>query len=66
MVRKVDGVLLVKTLTMTRKVRTLFNHVGMVADTDSWKDTMEKVSQGIKKQSNQAAARFKDEEDATE
>ena len=31
----------------------------MVVATDSWKDTLEKVSQGIKQQTNQAAARLK-------
>ena len=38
---------------------TLFDHVGMVANTDSWEETLEKVSRGIKQQTNQAAARFK-------
>ena len=41
------------------QVRTLFDHVGMVVDTDSWEGTLEKVSRGIKQQTNQAAARFK-------
>ena len=31
----------------------------MVKDTDNWQESLEKVSQGIKKQTNQAAARFK-------
>ena len=30
------------------QVRTLFDHVGMVVDTDSWEGTLEKVSRGIK------------------
>ena len=41
------------------EVRTLFDHVGRVQDADSWKETLEKVSQGIRQQTNQAAARFK-------
>ena len=41
------------------QVRTLFDHVGMVIDTDGWEGTLEKVSRGIKQQTNQAAARFK-------
>ena len=31
----------------------------MVKDTDNWQESLEKVSQGIKKQMNQAAAKFK-------
>jgi hypothetical protein len=41
------------------QVRTLFDHVGMVVASDSWKGALEKVSLGIKQQTNQAAARFK-------
>ena len=41
------------------QVRTLFDHTGMVEDTDNWKEALEKVTQGIKLQTNQAAARFK-------
>ena len=41
------------------QVRTLFDHVGMVLDTDGWESTLEKVYRGIKQQTNQAAARFK-------
>ena len=41
------------------QVRTLFDHTGMVEDKDSWKEALEKVTQGIKLQTNQAAARFK-------
>ena len=41
------------------EVRTLFDHVGKVQEADSWKETLEKVSQGIRQQTNQAAARFK-------
>ena len=41
------------------QVRTLFDHTGMVEDKDSWKEAIEKVTQGIKRQTNQAAARFK-------
>ena len=41
------------------QVRTLFDHVGIVQDTDDWKNALEKVSNGIKRQTNQAAARFK-------
>ena len=54
----------VKTKNMMRlvggdQVRTLFDHVGQTLDTDSWQETLDKVSAGIKKQTNQAAARFK-------
>ena len=28
------------------EVRTLFDHVGMVEDTDNWQESLEKVSQG--------------------
>ena len=41
------------------QVRTLFDHVGMVEDKHSWTEALEKVSKGIQKQTNQAAARFK-------
>ena len=41
------------------QVRTLFDHTGMVEDKDSWKEALKKVSEGIKLQTNQAAARFK-------
>ena len=41
------------------EVRTLFDHVGMVVDSDDWKDALKKVSDGIKLQTNQAAARYK-------
>ena len=41
------------------EVRTLFDHVGRVQDTDSWKETLGKVSKGIRQKINQAAARFK-------
>ena len=41
------------------QVRTLFDHVGMVEDKHSWKEALEKVSKGIQKQTNQAAARYK-------
>ena len=41
------------------QVRTLFDHTGMVEDKDSWKEALNKVSEGIKLQTNQAAARFK-------
>ena len=32
------------------QVRTLFDHVGQTLDTDSWQETLNKVSVGIKKQ----------------
>ena len=32
------------------EVRTLFDHVGMVDDSDRWQQSLEKVSQGIKSQ----------------
>ena len=32
------------------EVRTLFDHVGRVQDTDSWQESLKKVSQGIKRQ----------------
>ena len=41
------------------QVRTLFDHVGMVEDKHSWEEALEKASKGIKKQTNQAAARYK-------
>ena len=41
------------------EVKTLFNHVGDVLDTDSWLQAQTKVEVGIKKQTNQAAAWFK-------
>jgi hypothetical protein len=41
------------------EVRTLFDHVGMVEGTDNWQQFLDKVSQGIKQQTNEAAARFK-------
>ena len=41
------------------EVRTLFDHVGVVLDTDDWKNALKKVSDGIKRQTNQAAARYK-------
>ena len=41
------------------QIRTLFDHVGTVLDTDSWLESLAKVTAGIKGQTNQAAARFK-------
>ena len=54
----------IKTKNMLRliggdKVRTLFDHVGMVEGTDSLQQALEKVSQGIRRQTNQAAAKFR-------
>ena len=40
------------------EVRTLFDHVGMVGPEDTWEETLQKISYGIKQQTNQAAARF--------
>ena len=41
------------------EVKTLYTHVGKVIVTDSWDETVGKISRGIKGQTNQAAARFK-------
>ena len=41
------------------EVRILFDHVGRVQDTDSWQESLTKVSQGIKKQTKQEVAKFK-------
>ena len=41
------------------EVRTLFDHVGMVEGTDNWQQSLDKVSQGIKQQTNESADRFK-------
>ena len=31
------------------EVRTLFNHVGDIRDTDKWEETIQKITDGIKK-----------------
>lgn len=41
------------------EVRTLFDHVRFIEGTDSWDETLMKISKGIKQQTNQAAARYK-------
>ena len=41
------------------EVRTLFDHVGMVGPEDTWDEALQKITNGIKQQTNQAAARFK-------
>ena len=41
------------------QVRTLFDHVGIVTVTDNLEKSLGKVTAGIKKQTNQAAAKFK-------
>ena len=41
------------------QVRTLFDHVGIVTDTDNLEKSLGKVTAGIKEQTNQAAAKFK-------
>ena len=41
------------------EVRTLFDHVGMVEGRDNWQQSLDEVSQGIKQQTNESAARFK-------
>ena len=40
-------------------MENLFQHVGMVEDTDNFQQTLAKVADGIKKQTNQASAKFK-------
>ena len=41
------------------EVRILFDHVRLIEGTDSWDETLMKISKGIKQQTNQAAARYK-------
>ena len=41
------------------EVRVLFDHVGQITETDNWENALDKISQGIRKQTNQAAARYK-------
>ena len=41
------------------EVKTLFNHIGKVTITDSWDEALNKISRGIRGQTNQPAARFK-------
>ena len=41
------------------EMRILFDHVGLVKDTDHWDSSLTKITNGIKKQTNQAAARYK-------
>ena len=38
------------------EVKTLFDHVGCVQDTDSWQDSLDKVSRGIKRQTDSRVA----------
>ena len=42
-----------------KEMERLFKHTGMVLDTDTFDAGVEKVRQGIRKQTNQASARFK-------
>ena len=42
-----------------KEVEYLFKHVGIIEDEDTWDMTLEKINNGIKKQTNQAVARFK-------
>ena len=41
------------------EVKTLFNHMGKVIATDNWDESLDKISGGLRGQTNQAAARFK-------
>ena len=42
-----------------KEMEKLFNHVGLVEAADTFERSLEKVLEGIKKQTNQASARFK-------
>ena len=41
------------------EVKMLFNHARKVTETDTWNEVFEKISRGIRGQTNQATARFK-------
>ena len=41
------------------EVKTLFDHIGNVTETDPWLEILEKVVNGIRGQTNQVTARFK-------
>ena len=41
------------------EVKTLFDHVGNVTETHTWPRILEKISNGIRGQTNQVTARFK-------
>ena len=41
------------------EMKSLFDHVGGVSDADTFEQAVNKVSEGIQKQTNQATARFK-------
>ena len=41
------------------EVKTLFNHVRKVTETETWNEALEKISRGIRGQTSQAMARFK-------
>ena len=40
-------------------MKSLFDHIGGVSDADTFEQAVNKVSEGIQKQTNQATARFK-------
>ena len=42
-----------------KEVEYLYKHVGAVEEEDTWDETLEKITAGIKGQTNQAVARFK-------
>ena len=42
-----------------KEVDYLFKHVGNIEEDDTWEDTIEKINRGIKRQTNQAVARYK-------
>ena len=46
-------------LVAGKEMKNLFKHTGLVEDGDSFKQALDKIEQGIKKQTNQASARFK-------
>ena len=46
-------------LVAGKEMTNLFKHTGLVEDGDSFDQALDKIEQGIKKQTNQASARFK-------
>ena len=42
-----------------KEVEYLYKHVGDISEEDTWETTLEKISNGIKRQTNQAVARHK-------